>query len=136
MGLSYGVSGTGYLSKYQSEKSDEGLGGSPLPLASLSLSHGGSYSILESLKAVYSLALTRIWYYELDPEQDSILFSISDLPDEIYRASFGISHTMDKGLSLSAGFSKGNLITQIGTLDLAFFDEELSQYYLSLGWSF
>ena len=136
LGLSYGISGIAYLSKYQSSVSNDGLGGTPLPVYSLGISHGGSYGIIDKLSASYSLSLNRIWYYELDPEAGQDPVVVSDITDEVYSVSMQLSYAIEHGLTLSLGTSKGNLITQVGTLDLAFFDEDLSQYYISLGYLF
>ena len=68
------------------------------------------------------------------PAQDPVV--VSDITDEVYSVSMQLSYAMEHGLTLSLGTSKGNLITQVGTLDLAFFDEDLSQYYISLGYLF
>ncbi|SME97193.1 hypothetical protein [Pseudobacteriovorax antillogorgiicola] len=136
LSLSYGLNAAGYFSVYQSELSDDGLGGAPLPTSSVGISHGGSYTMLESLSANYSISYTRVWYYNLDPEVTSLLIAIADVPNELFNNTIGLTYSMDKGLSVSAGFSKGNQITQLGSIDLAIFDAELTQYYLSLAWSF
>ena len=107
-----------------------------MPVYSLGISHGGSYGIIDKLSASYSLSLNRIWYYELDPEAGQDPVVVSDITDEVYSVSMQLSYAIEHGLTLSLGTSKGNLITQVGTLDLAFFDEDLSQYYISLGYLF
>ena len=133
LNLSYGLSGRLFTSRYQSEISGDGRGGFALPVSSFGISHSGSYQILDSLSATYSLSNTRVWYYDLNPDE---ALAFSDVPDDTYSASLGISYSLGQGISISTGFAKGNLITQIDSLDLAIFDAELSQWYINLSYSF
>ncbi len=129
--FSYGLSARGYLSKYQSQISGDGLGGAPFPIASTGFSHGCNYQLMENLGFNYSISNSRVWYYDLNPDE---ALGAYDVPNDLFSASIGMSFTRDF-LTISTGFSKGNLITQRDSLDLAIFDQELSQWYISLGFS-
>ncbi len=131
LGLSYAIRSTLHLSEYETTKGGDGLGGSPLPIWSYSLQHAGEYQLGHNWSCSYSLAYSEVYYYDLDPNESEALTAV-DLPDQSYNLSTGVNWQAQASLRVGLGYNQGSQILYPGLQDFVLYDEDLSQWYLSL----
>lgn len=129
--LSYGINIKAHLNKYQSTVSGDGRGGSAQPIMTSGWSHSGSYRHSQHLNFSYSFSNWRVRYYDLSPEES---VSVDSLPQDMYSASIGLSYTKDF-LTVSTGFSKGNVVDLRDSLALEILYRDSTSWYISLSFS-
>ena len=131
LSISYRMKATLHTSEYQSTQGGDGVGGSALPMWSYLLGQSGSYKILETWSLSYSLGYSEITYYDLDPNKVEAA-TVVDLPDQSYSLSASISWQAFPSLGFEFGFNQGSQILYPGLVDVVIYDEEFSQWFISL----
>jgi hypothetical protein len=135
LSFQYGIYLKGYISRYTSEASGDGIGGRPLPKFAYGASQSGQYQILQKLTGSYSLGYNEIYYYTLEPNATEAL-SVVNLPDQTYNVSMSLGWSFDRHLQTSLGFSQGSQLLHAGTTDLVLFDEDVSQVFMAANYQY
>lgn len=135
LNLSVGPLARYFINQYKTAPVDESSGGELLPRIEYGTDVGISVSGFSILSAGVSASYSKI-EYENSKYTNKESLKDSPTPDYHYSVGFFSSVQFNPYMSLTAGVDQANEVNRYGGIEYVVFDREVTQWYVSLGFSF
>lgn len=135
LNLSMGPMVRYFVNEYKTAPADESSGGELLPRIEYGTDVGISVSGFSILSAGVSGSYNKV-EYENSKYTNNDSLKDSPVPDFHYSMGGFVSAQFNPYMSLTAGMEQANEVNRYGGIEYVVFDREVTQWYVSLGFSF
>lgn len=135
LNLSMGPMVRYFVNEYKTAPADEVSGGELLPRIEYGSDVGITVSGFSILSAGISGSYNKL-EYENSKYTNSDTLQNSPVPDYHYSIGFFASAQFNPHMSLTAGMEQANEVNRYGGIEYVIFDQEVTQWYVSLGFNF